>query len=84
MLQYMACAVPSVVSPVGMNTQVLAMGDVGIAASCEDEWVEAMRLLHEDREHARALGCAGREVVERSFSVPVIARQLASVMRRYA
>ena len=32
MLQYMACAVPAVVSPVGMSAQVLAMADVGLAA----------------------------------------------------
>ena len=42
MLQYMACGVPAVVSPVGMNTEVLAMADVGLAASIEDEWVEAL------------------------------------------
>jgi len=37
MLQYMACAVPSVVSPVGMNAEVLAMAEVGLPAADDDE-----------------------------------------------
>ncbi len=83
MLQYMACAVPAVVSPVGMNSEVLAMADVGLAAASVEEWLEALLSLYHDRDGARSLGRNGRELAERSFSVPVIARQLASTMRRY-
>jgi glycosyltransferase involved in cell wall biosynthesis len=83
MLQYMSCAVPSVVSPVGMNAQVLAMADVGMGASSDDQWVEALMTLYRDRDRARALGETGRALVERSFSVSVIAPQLAELMRRY-
>ena len=83
MLQYLACAVPAVVSPVGMNSEVLAMAEVGLAASSEDEWVEALLALYRDRDKAAALGRSGRELAERTFSVPVIAAQLATAMRRY-
>jgi hypothetical protein len=83
MLQYMACAVPAVVSPVGMNNDVLAMADVGVAASTDDEWVDAILALYRDRDRAAHLGEEGRRLVERSFSVDVIAPQLAAVMRRF-
>jgi glycosyltransferase involved in cell wall biosynthesis len=83
MLQYMASGVASVVSPVGMNAEVLAMADVGLAAATEDEWVEALLTLYRDRDRARALGRSGRALAERSFSIPVIAPQLAAAMRRY-
>jgi len=83
MLQYMACAVPAVVSPVGMNEQVLAMADVGLAATSEDEWVEALLTLYRDRETASGLGDNGRDLAVRCFSVPVIAPQLAAAMHRY-
>jgi glycosyltransferase involved in cell wall biosynthesis len=83
MLQYMACAVPAVVSPVGMNAQVLALAEVGLAAGSEDEWVDALLALYRDRDRAAALGAAGRALAEREFSVPVIAPQLAAAMRRY-
>ena len=35
MLQYMACAVPVVVSPVGMNADVLALGELGFGAATD-------------------------------------------------
>ncbi len=83
MLQYLACAVPAVVSPVGMNSEVLAMAEVGLAAGSEAEWVEALLTLYRDRDTAAALGRNGRELAERAFSVPVIAAQLADTIRRY-
>jgi glycosyltransferase involved in cell wall biosynthesis len=83
MLQYLACAVPAVVSPVAMNAQVLAMAEVGLAAATEDEWVEALLTLYRDRDESRRLGRNGRDLAERSFSIPVIAPQLAALMRRY-
>jgi glycosyltransferase involved in cell wall biosynthesis len=83
MLQYLACGVPAVVSPVGMNAQVLALGDVGLGASSEDEWVEALVSLARDPDRAVALGRSGRELVSASFSVPVVSRQLAAVMTAY-
>jgi glycosyltransferase involved in cell wall biosynthesis len=66
-----------------MNTEVLAMADVGLAATTEDQWVEALRTLYRDRDRARALGRNGRALAERSFSLPVIAAQLAATMRRH-
>jgi glycosyltransferase involved in cell wall biosynthesis len=83
MLQYLSCGVSAVVSPVGMNAEVLAMADVGLAATNDDDWVEALLALYENRDRARELGRNGRSLVEASFSVPVIARQLATVMKRY-
>jgi len=80
MLQYMACGVPSVVTPVGMNAEILGMGEVGVAASAEDDWVEALLALQRDRDRAAALGRAGRALAERCFAVPVVARRLADVM----
>ena len=83
MLQYLSCGVPAVVSPVGMNVQVLAMDDVGLPAANDDQWVDAMLTLHRDPARAHTLGANGRALVERAFSIPVIAAQLASAMRRF-
>jgi glycosyltransferase involved in cell wall biosynthesis len=83
MLQCMACAVPAVVSPVGMNAEVLAMADVGLSAGTEDDWVEGLLALYRDRGLGLALGRNGRALAERSFSVPLIAGQLAAVIRRH-
>lgn len=77
MLLYMACGKPVVVSPVGMNGEVLQQGEVGFGASTEDEWVEALLLLGRDRTLAQRQGSTGRTVVETHYALPVTGGQLA-------
>jgi len=84
MLQYMACGVPVVVSPVGMNAQILALGKVGLAAGSHDEWVEALRgILAAGREVREKMGREGRRVAEAYFSVEVIAPRLAQALKEF-
>jgi len=82
MLQYMACAVPAVASPVGMNKQVAALGGALLATS-EAEWVDALRTLLTDEPLRHRLGAQGRATVEAHYSTPVIAGQLAKIYRSY-
>jgi glycosyltransferase involved in cell wall biosynthesis len=84
MLQYMACARPVVVSPVSMNAQVLALGEVGRAARTEDEWVEALGGLLRDEASWPRLGRAGRAVVEAHFSIEAVAPRLAAALASLA
>ncbi len=79
MLQYMAAGVASVVSPVGMNREVLSLGESGLAATGIDEWIEALRALAADPDRRARLGVTGRAVALAHFDVPVVARQLAAV-----
>jgi glycosyltransferase involved in cell wall biosynthesis len=81
MLTYMACGVPVVVSPVGMNKQVLEMGDIGFGPYSIDEWVDALTLLLSNADVARRMGEAGRHVTERFFDVDVLARRYVEVIR---
>jgi glycosyltransferase involved in cell wall biosynthesis len=82
MLQYMACGIPAVVSPVGMNRQVAAKGGA-ITASTTQEWSNAIVSLCRDPGMARSLGAQGRAVVERDYATETIAKQLAGIYRRY-
>lgn len=84
MLLYMACEVPVVVSPVGMNAEVLAKGEIGIGASSEDEWVDALVGLLGDARERERMGKAGRRVVQEHYSVEVIAPRLAGHLRAIA
>lgn len=81
MLQYMACGLPVVASPVGMNAEVLGMGNIGVGATTEGEWTEALIALLESQDMRARLGRVGRKVVEEKFSIPVIAPQLAACLR---
>jgi glycosyltransferase involved in cell wall biosynthesis len=80
MLTYMACAVPVVVSPVGMNVDVLAEGVVGLAATTTAQWTDAMVSLLDDAAARRAMGAEGRRVAETRYSVHVVAPQLAALL----
>jgi len=81
MLQYMACGVPVVVSPVGMNAQVLSLGAVGLGASNQNEWIAALVGLLGDEKERVNMGANGRNIVTTHFSIDVIAPQLAANLR---
>ena len=84
MLQYMASARPVVVSPVGMNADVLAHGEVGYAARDRDEWVDALSSLLVDPDRAAGMGRLGRAVVEAHYSLKALAPKLAALLRGVA
>jgi glycosyltransferase involved in cell wall biosynthesis len=81
MLQYMSTGIPVVVSPVGMNAEILGMGEVGLAAGSETEWVDALASLAAAPDSARRLGATGRRVVEEHFSRNGITARLAEILR---
>lgn len=82
MLTYMACGVPVVVSPVGMNTEVLNKGSVGFGPRNADEWIDALSGLLEDRLEGQRMGQTARTVVEKNYSVEVLAPRFASILKR--
>jgi glycosyltransferase involved in cell wall biosynthesis len=79
MLCYMAAGLPVVVTPAGMNVEVLAMGEVGLSAGCEQQWVDALTALLSDADMRQRMGAAGRVVVEDCFSLQRLAQQYAVV-----
>lgn len=68
-LQYMALAIPTVMSPVGVNTDIVVHGENGFLASTEDEWVDRLSQLIEDAELRRRMGAAGRQTIIDGYSV---------------
>jgi glycosyltransferase involved in cell wall biosynthesis len=67
-LLYMALGVAPVVSPVGVNTEIVSAGENGLLVSTEDDWVAALRSLVEDPDLRQRLGAAGRETVVERYS----------------
>lgn len=84
MLLYMACGLPVVVSPVGMNVEVLEKGDLGFAACTEADWVERLDTLLRNRDLCNRMGMAGRKAVVDNYSVEVLAPQLAKTLHKVA
>ena len=71
-LQYLASGVPAVVSPVGVNRQIIADGSTGFFATSDDEWTDRLlRYLRDPdlcADHARA----GRETVVAVWSLAAL------------
>lgn len=80
MLTYMACGIPVVVSPVGMNAEVLSHGDIGFGAQTIDDWVSALLFLLRDIEKRIEMGKNGRQTVLDKYSVNVVAPKLAETL----
>ncbi len=70
-LQYLACGIPCVASPVGVNPQILEGGECGLLARTEDEWVDSLTRLTRDAKLARKLAERGRKRVE-AYSVNAV------------
>jgi hypothetical protein len=81
MLSYMACGIPVVVAPVGVNSEILSRDEIGIAARTPDEWFAGLVKLHDDGALCGRMGTVGRRVVEEHYSVASSAKLLAEIFR---
>ncbi len=68
-LQYMALEIPTIMSPVGVNTEIIQDGINGFLSSSENEWVEKLSLLIESESLRKEIGKTGRETVVKYYSV---------------
>lgn len=68
-LQYMSMNIPTVMSPVGVNKEIIRDGDNGYLASSESEWVEKLSTLINSADLRQKLGENGRQTIEKFYSV---------------
>lgn len=80
-LQYMAAAVPPVVMDVGANRDIVEHGKEGLVVSSIADFHKAMETLITNKGMRREMGLNARLRVENTFSVHVIAKQLADFLK---
>jgi glycosyltransferase involved in cell wall biosynthesis len=80
-LQYMACGIPVVASPVGVHNQIVCHGVNGFLAAREEDWVACLSELLADPKLRARLGQAGRDTVSKRFTVEHAAAKVADVLR---
>lgn len=83
-IQYMAVGLPVIASPIGAATEIVEHERTGFLASTAEEWEEALMRLASDKDLRMRLGRAGREKVERLFSIQGNAPKLATILREVA
>jgi hypothetical protein len=84
LIQYMACGLPVIASPVGVNKDIVEHGVNGFLAETDKEWCSAIETLLSDSELRRRMGAAGRKKVEESYSLQVWGPRVAQMLRGVA
>lgn len=68
-LQYMAAGIPTIMSPVGVNAEIIRDGENGFLASTTEEWVDKLSRLIDSAELRKKLSISGRKTVEEKYSI---------------
>ena len=81
LIQYMACGLPVVASPVGVNSEIVEHGVNGFLATTPTNWIQALNALLLDLDLRRRMGQAGRQKVEQEYSLQVTGPKLADLIK---
>jgi glycosyltransferase involved in cell wall biosynthesis len=85
-LQYMALSIPTVCSPVGVNTRIINDGVNGFIADGPDEWIDKLTRLLRSSQLRREIGSKGRDTVVQEYSAiaqaPRVLKVFESVLRK--
>ncbi len=68
-LQYLALGIPALVSPVGVNTEIVEHGKEGYHCATDEDWYNYLDKLLTDTELRIRMGKAGRQKVVDQYSV---------------
>ncbi|MBX7535482.1 glycosyltransferase family 4 protein [Qipengyuania sp. GH1] len=80
LIQFMACGLPVIASPVGVNSEIVEHGVNGFLAETDREWADYLRRLASDPELRLQMGVAGRKKVESEFSLQVWGARLTDLL----
>lgn len=84
LIQYMACSLPVVASPVGVNLDIVRVGENGLLATDLGEWTAALKVLMDDSALRVRMGEAGRRQVEQEYCLQMQAPRVAKIFQDVA
>ncbi len=83
LIQYMACGLPVIGSPVGVNSDIVT-SEVGLLADTPDQWEDALIRLIRNAALRRDMGIRGRARAEAHYSLASQAPRLLGVLQAAA
>lgn len=81
LIQYMACGLPVVASPVGVNKEIVRHGVNGYLAVSDDDWISSLTTLIIDSKFREIAGAAGRRDVEVKYSISQVSNLLLEALK---
>lgn len=67
-LQYMALRIPTIMSPVGVNNEIITNGDNGFLASGQEDWFAKLCQLIENENLRKKIGNTGYQTIASEYS----------------
>ncbi len=80
LLQYMACGIPAVASPVGVNRDIIEPGENGYLADSAEDWERTLESLLADPGLREKFARKGRETVLSGYTLDIIYPRLAGTL----
>lgn len=84
LIQYMACGLPVVASPVGVNSSIVQEGVNGYLAKDAQAWANRLEQLLTSVSLRTKMGAAGRQRVEQEYCLQVTGPRLANWLHKVA
>lgn len=84
LIQYMACGLPVVASPIGANVDIVEDGKNGFFAVEPEDWVAHLASLLSDDDLRQRMGAVGRRRVDAGFCLQVQHARLAALLHEVA
>jgi glycosyltransferase involved in cell wall biosynthesis len=84
LIQYMACGLPVIATPVGVNCEIVRGRENGYLATTEAEWRDALDQLIGDAASRSGMGAHGRERAVREYSLAVYAPRVVEILKSAA
>jgi glycosyltransferase involved in cell wall biosynthesis len=81
LVQYMACGIPMVASPVGVNREIVRSGETGFLAESTEDWSRFLLLLKHSSDLRAEMGATARTDFEVKYSFETNAPRLAAILR---
>lgn len=82
LLQYMACGLPVVASPVEINREIVTHGKTGFLAETDSEWIGFLSTLIKNKTLRNRMGAAGRARVVAHYALEKSSEQLLALLQR--
>lgn len=84
LIQYMACGLPTVASPIGVNSEIVSEAETGFLADSLRDWERALTRLLADAALRQRLGAAGRARAVAHYSLASQVPRLVALFREVA
>ena len=82
LIQYMACYLPVVASPIGINKEIVKHKENGFLAKNSNEWEIALKELLNTSCLRKKMGKEGRKLIEKEYSVQLVGPSIIEMFKK--